>query len=327
MQNNYLNKIKYDISRNIKSRKIELNYNVFISYSHFDKLIADAICEFLENKQIPCWIASRDAIPGISYSTSIIDAINNCKVMLLVFSSNSNQSQQVEREIERAVSKQIPIIPFRIEDVPLSKSLEYFISAPHWINALTSPIEIHFEYLANSLETLLKKSPNSAMKVKEISDKSTNPSIGTIHINDQLFTPKYHSDFVKIQFSISNFTKEIQKIPHLWLKISSRQQIDRIRLKKAGAMIQEFYMSATIRNSDIDIISDVRAQLILDPNSTDSFCLQLFGSEGYEYILYLCAIFCNLRKGTNKEILSSSFKVEFPIRNIEILEERKKEGK
>ena len=34
------------------------------------------------------------------------------------------------REVERAVSKGIPIIPLRMEDVPPSKSLEYFLSAP-----------------------------------------------------------------------------------------------------------------------------------------------------------------------------------------------------
>ena len=43
--------------------------------------------------------------------------------MVLVFSASANDSPQVMREVERAVSKGIPIIPLRIEDVPPSKSM------------------------------------------------------------------------------------------------------------------------------------------------------------------------------------------------------------
>ena len=37
--------------------------------------------------------------------------------MVLVFSASSNQSPQVRREVERAVHKQVNILPFRIEDL------------------------------------------------------------------------------------------------------------------------------------------------------------------------------------------------------------------
>ena len=48
---------------------------------------------------------------------SIIDAINGARVFVLVFSGNANSSPQIEREVERAVSKGVPIVPVRIEDV------------------------------------------------------------------------------------------------------------------------------------------------------------------------------------------------------------------
>jgi hypothetical protein len=74
-----------------------------------------------------------------------------------VFSSNANSSPQIKREVERAVSRGTPIIPFRIEAVPLSKSLEYFISSPHWLDALSPPMEKHLQYLVDTVHMLLSR--------------------------------------------------------------------------------------------------------------------------------------------------------------------------
>ena len=74
---------------------------------------------------------------------------------VLVFSANANASPQVMREVERAVAKGLPVIPFRIEDIPPSKSMEYFISAPHWLDALTPPLEGHLQTLSDSIHALL----------------------------------------------------------------------------------------------------------------------------------------------------------------------------
>ncbi len=41
-----------------------MEHDVFISYAHEDKAIADAICAKLEENKIRCWIAPRDITPG-----------------------------------------------------------------------------------------------------------------------------------------------------------------------------------------------------------------------------------------------------------------------
>jgi len=76
---------------------------------------------------------------------------------VLVFSSYSNKSPHVMREVERAASKGIPILPLRIEDVPPSKSMEYFISRTHWLDALTPPLEKHLQRLADTVIMLLAR--------------------------------------------------------------------------------------------------------------------------------------------------------------------------
>jgi hypothetical protein len=136
------------------------SFDVFISYPHQDKTTADAACATLEAAGIRCWIAPRDIPPGREWSECIIDAISGSKVMVLVFSGHSNASPQIKREVERAVNKGIPIIPLRIEDVLPSKALEYFISTPHWLDALTPPIERHLKKLVLSVKGLLEAGPS-----------------------------------------------------------------------------------------------------------------------------------------------------------------------
>jgi len=130
-------------------------HDVFISYSSKDKPAADATCARLESREIRCWMAPRDIYPGADWSSSIIDAINGAAAMVLVFSANANASQQIKREVERAVNKGIPVIPLRIENVAPEKSLEYFISTPHWLDAYSPPLDRHLTYLADVIRHIL----------------------------------------------------------------------------------------------------------------------------------------------------------------------------
>ena len=74
---------------------------------------------------------------------------------MLVLSRTANASQQVKREVERAVNKSIPIIPFRIEDVPMSKALEYYLSTAHWLDAYTPPLSKHLKYLESTARSII----------------------------------------------------------------------------------------------------------------------------------------------------------------------------
>ena len=77
--------------------------------------------------------------------------------MVLVFSAHSNTSGQVLREVQLAVDAQLHILQFRIEDVLPNDDLKYYLSTPHWMDAMTPPLERHLERLAGSLRTLLGK--------------------------------------------------------------------------------------------------------------------------------------------------------------------------
>jgi TPR repeat protein len=136
-------------------------HDVFISHSAKDKATGDAVCAMLEANGVRCWIAPRDVVPGEEWGRSIIQAINGSRVMVLVFSSNANDSLQIRKEVERAVNKGVIIVPLRIEDVIPSESLEYFIGNVHWLDALTEPLETHLRSLAGTIKILLARIPTS----------------------------------------------------------------------------------------------------------------------------------------------------------------------
>jgi hypothetical protein len=144
---------------------------IFISYSAADRPVAEAVCAKLENAAVRCWMAPRDIVPGVQWGEAIIDAINASELLVLVFSAHANASRQVIREVERAVNRGIEVIPLRIEEVAPSRSLEFYISSAHWLDAFAPPLERHLDRLLDAVQRLLAKpermetetiAPNSA---------------------------------------------------------------------------------------------------------------------------------------------------------------------
>jgi hypothetical protein len=156
-------------------RAIIMGHDIFISYSSKNHLVADELCAILESKNIRCWIAPRDAPVGKPWAASIMRAINRSRAMVLILSAESNRSGQVQREVDRAVEKQIPIVALRIEDVQLSEPLEYYISIFQWKDALNRPIHDLLADVSRELEQLLNEaSTDETFPVTSVAD-FTNP--------------------------------------------------------------------------------------------------------------------------------------------------------
>jgi hypothetical protein len=136
--------------------------DVFVSYSQADCECAFEIVAQLENCGFSVWVAPRDISPSADWAAEIIDAIAASRLMVLVFSAACNISPQVRREVERAVHRQLPILPFRVEAVLPTKSLEYFLSAQHWLDAFPPPLAPHYERLCQQVKNLLRVGAPSA---------------------------------------------------------------------------------------------------------------------------------------------------------------------
>lgn len=134
-------------------------FDAFISFSQKDKATADAACAMLEANGVKCWIAPRNIPYGKDYGSGIIEGINQSRMMVLIFSSHANDSKHVHREVERAVNRGMPIIPFRIQNVAPSQGLEYFLSLPNWLDAFTPPLEPYLSTLVTVVTALKEGRP------------------------------------------------------------------------------------------------------------------------------------------------------------------------
>jgi predicted ATPase len=128
---------------------------VFISHSSKDRATADAICAHLESAGINCWIAPRNIEPGATWTKGIMQGLDACRVLILVFSEHANDSDHVEREVAKAFSSGLAVIPFRIKDVLPSQSLSYFLDTIHWLDATVPPLQKHLCTLSELVKKLL----------------------------------------------------------------------------------------------------------------------------------------------------------------------------
>jgi hypothetical protein len=128
---------------------------VFISHSSKDRATADTICAHLESAGIDCWIAPRDIEPGTTWAKGIMEGLEACRVLILVFSEHANDSDHVEREVAKAFSSGLAVIPFRIKDVVPNQSLSYFLDTVQWLDASAPPLEKHLGTLSELVKVRL----------------------------------------------------------------------------------------------------------------------------------------------------------------------------
>jgi TolB-like protein len=133
--------------------------DVFVSYASQDAAIANKVVAALERERLRCWIAPRDVTPGARYADAIVRAISAAKVFVLVLSESGIASSHVGKEVERASSKKRPIIALRIDAVPLTPALEYFLSESQWVKAEAGNMEAAYAKLIDAIREPERTAP------------------------------------------------------------------------------------------------------------------------------------------------------------------------
>ena len=155
-------------------------HDVFISYSHNDVSIREAVVQKLESAGIKCWYAPRDIQPGEEWADAITNGLKNCRVMILIFTASSNDSAQVLREVGLGVDFKKCIIPFRCDETVPSGSMRYYLSTLHWMDStedqeesLDQQLELTQKNLTGPKETVPAPAPVSSKPAekKSISKK------------------------------------------------------------------------------------------------------------------------------------------------------------
>jgi hypothetical protein len=108
--------------------------NVFISFASKDQKVAATLCSAIEKRGYSCWISSRDIEPGDNFQSAIVSAIIASKVMLLVFTANSNSSDEMTKELALASQQKLIVVPLRVEDVAPNAAFSYEFATRQWID-------------------------------------------------------------------------------------------------------------------------------------------------------------------------------------------------
>lgn len=156
--------------------------DVFISYDHESKSIADNICAYLEAKAVRCWYAPRDVVGP--YADAIVKAIEECKVFVLILNHNSSESVHVLNEVEIAYNRimkgEITIVPFKVDEGTLSKSMEYYVKRLHWIDAVSATLEQAIGQLYQQLVPILGLEERVVFENKPAEKVDTNTNRKTV---------------------------------------------------------------------------------------------------------------------------------------------------
>ena len=105
--------------------------DIFISYSSKDKEKADQLSELLASAGLSVWIDQSALDVATSWSSEIVEAINNCKAFIVLLSPSSLESHNVMKEVSLASEKRKKILPLDLEPVQLTKDFEYQLAGIH----------------------------------------------------------------------------------------------------------------------------------------------------------------------------------------------------
>ena len=133
--------------------------DIFICFSSKDLKVAREVVEFLEARRLKCWLSSRDVGGGENYQEAIVDQIQASKVLIFLFSENSNHSGEVRKELSLAGSMGAAVIPLRLDDITPAGGLRYELATRQWIDAFEDR-EVAFGRLSQAVRQALTTVPS-----------------------------------------------------------------------------------------------------------------------------------------------------------------------
>jgi TIR domain len=152
-------------------------HQIFMSYCREDARVAEAVYAAAAARNVSVWYDKL--IPGgLDWRDSIVDAIEGCEIVLILFSEESNKSKQLIKELAIADSLSKLVVPVLIENTQPRGAYLYEMAARNWINLYPDPV-LRVATLVDSLALQLTARPenpaatvlpSASARVTEIND-------------------------------------------------------------------------------------------------------------------------------------------------------------
>lgn len=144
-----------------------MGHHIFISYSRKDKVIVNKVVTVIKQAGFTVWIDTSGIESGEQFKHKIVNAIEQCDVLLFFSSKNSNKSPWTAKEIGVATSLQKRIIPIKIDNSPFNKDVLFDLVNVNYID-LTNK-----RNRGNNLQNLLSSLNNICPKYNQTNDVTT----------------------------------------------------------------------------------------------------------------------------------------------------------
>ncbi len=155
---------------------------VYICYSKENKSIAIRLTTMLESKGFSCWTAPRDIENIENEHRAKPQAIAAAKVFLMILSKSSNVSKEVADELDIALENGKSVIPFKIETIPDSVTMRYFLNTLDWIDALDSNFDDASDVLIEVIQEKTGETPNLPVSKQKKSNTAANSTNNKYYI-------------------------------------------------------------------------------------------------------------------------------------------------
>ena len=130
-----------------------MSAEVFISYAAKDRERVLGLVKRLRDAGATVWIDQAGIDVSTMWSQEIVNAIRDCKVMLLSISPHSTESENVVKELALASERKKPIIPVYLEPADIPGTMEYQLAGIQRV-----------EYFAESEDAAIKAMVRSLVK-------------------------------------------------------------------------------------------------------------------------------------------------------------------
>ena len=124
---------------------------VFISYAAKDRNRVLSLVKRLRDAGVTVWIDQAGIDVSTMWSQEIVNAIRDCKVMLLSISPHSTESENVVKELALASERKKPIIPVYLEPSNIPGTMEYQLAGIQRVEYFAESEDAAFRAMIRSL--------------------------------------------------------------------------------------------------------------------------------------------------------------------------------
>lgn len=165
-----------------------MEHVIFISYSNQDLDTAKIIVNYLETNGYKCFVSYRDIPVGKVWAVALTDALEECKMMVVLYSEHYNQSEQVDREIELCCDvERKPVVTFKLSEAPMRGAKKFFLKNLNWIPTDGS-IQDSLPNLLHAIHQNIGPAPNHVEPaIPSREDKVYNEALSSIKFDSKTF--------------------------------------------------------------------------------------------------------------------------------------------